>query len=57
VKARFRSSRDKEGKLTFLSFEDSLRLIADMPVLDIDSARTIKVGETLSPQQNSSPIS
>jgi hypothetical protein len=49
VKARFRSSRDKEGNLTFLSFEEGQRLIADMPVVDLDRDRTIKVGETLSP--------
>jgi hypothetical protein len=43
VKAQFRNSKDPEGNLTYLSFEDSLKLIADLPLFDLERNALIKV--------------
>jgi len=43
VKARFRDSRDMEGKLTYLEFESRLKQIQDLPVYDIDLGKLILV--------------
>jgi hypothetical protein len=47
VKAQFRNSRDPDGVLTFLGFDESRALIADMPLQDIDSNTTIRVRDIL----------
>ncbi len=36
VKGKFRESRDPDGSLTFLSANQELRLIAEMPVIDLE---------------------
>jgi hypothetical protein len=43
VKAKFRNSHDEAGKLTFLGFEDAVRLIADMPLHDLETNALVKV--------------
>lgn len=43
VKASFRESRDENGTLTFLNFEDARDLIKDLELLDIEKNETIKV--------------
>ena len=45
TRARFRNSRDERGALTFLGFEDSLALIANMPLMDIETGVTLTVRE------------
>jgi hypothetical protein len=54
VKARIRHSRDQNGRFTFLSFEDSIRLIGDMPLLDLDLNATIIVRDLYPTIQNAS---
>jgi len=48
VESRFRDSRDENGKLTFASGIDRLRLIQDLPVVDLPSGRTLLIREVLS---------
>jgi hypothetical protein len=43
VKAQFRHSRNQEGQFTFLDFEDSVRLVGAMPVLDLDTNSMITI--------------
>ena len=43
--ASFRDSRDVEGRPTFLSGADRVRTIADMPLVDVSTGATIKVGD------------
>lgn len=43
--ASFRDSRDAEGRLTFLAGADRVRAMADMPLLDVATGETIKVGD------------
>jgi hypothetical protein len=43
VKFKFRQARDQSGNMTYLSFEDSIKLIQDMPVYDIESDRLAKI--------------
>ncbi len=43
VKAQFRNSKDQNGNLTFLNFEDSLKLIGDMSMYDVEKNSLIKV--------------
>lgn len=43
VKAEFRNSRDENGNLSYLGFEESLALIAEMPVYDVESHCIIKI--------------
>lgn len=47
VKSQFRQSRDRKGNLTFLSHEEGLKLIADMPVLDLEKNRIVKISEII----------
>ncbi len=44
VQSTFRTSRDPQGNLTFLDFDASLRLIADLPLIDVSSDKTVNVG-------------
>jgi hypothetical protein len=48
VKAQFRNSKDPNGHLTFLSFEDSLSLIHDMPLFDLEKNSLMKVRDIVS---------
>jgi hypothetical protein len=43
TRARFRNSRDRRGNLTFMEYEESLALIGDMPLLNLDTGTTICV--------------
>lgn len=46
VSSRFRESRDQEGALTYLSSQaERLRLIADLPIVDVTSGRQAKIGD------------
>ncbi|MCS7232155.1 MAG: hypothetical protein RMJ67_08475 [Elusimicrobiota bacterium] len=47
VKSQFRQSRDRKGNLTFLSHEEGLKLIADMPVLDLERNRIFRISEII----------
>ena len=43
--SRFRESRNKDGSLSFLSGDDRLNLIADMPVYDLDAGAVVRLGD------------
>jgi hypothetical protein len=43
VKSQFRTSRDIDGRLTFLDFDSGLKLIADMPLYEVDTGKVINV--------------
>jgi hypothetical protein len=46
VPCRFRDSRDRAGELSYISSHDErLRLIADLPLVDLKSGRDVTVGE------------
>jgi hypothetical protein len=45
VDSRFRESRDERGRLTFLSGEDRRRAIAHLPLVDVETGATVRVGE------------
>ncbi len=46
VQARFRDSRDRGGELSYVSsHEERLRLIADLPLFDLESRREVTVAE------------
>ena len=47
--SRFRESRDASGKLTFVGGTDRLRVIADLPVVNIATGDTIRLGEVDEP--------
>jgi hypothetical protein len=49
VAARFRQARDERGRLTYASGAQQLRLIEDLPVLDLESARVAPLGEVVGP--------
>jgi hypothetical protein len=39
VAAQFRESRDENGKLTFLSREDEIKLLSDLPLIEVDKQK------------------
>ena len=43
VKSKFRESRDEDGNLTYLSHEDALRVIAELPLFDLNARMTVKI--------------
>jgi hypothetical protein len=45
VDSRFRESRDARGRLTFLSGAERRAAIADMPLVDVETGRTVRVRE------------
>jgi hypothetical protein len=46
VQCRFRDSRNRSGQLSYVSsHEDRLGLIADLPLIDLDSGRDVTVAE------------
>jgi hypothetical protein len=47
VRSRSRESRDRAGNLTFLSGQDRLGLIQELPVLDVESGRLVRLAELL----------
>jgi len=42
---RFRNSRNESGELSFLPFNLSQRMIAALPLLDLDTDEIITVGD------------
>ena len=44
--SRFRESRNKDGSLSFLSGDDRLNLIVDMPVYDLDAGAVVRLGDS-----------
>lgn len=47
VESRFRDSRDKNGRLTFISGAARLGLIEDMPVIDITNGEVCKIKDLM----------
>lgn len=43
VKSQFRISRNQEGELSFLSFNEGVNLISDMVLYEVDTGKTITV--------------
>jgi len=52
VEARFRESRDREGRLNFLSGNARQREIADMPVVDLEQNMAMRLGDVLPLDRN-----
>ena len=46
-RGQFRNSRDRDGRLTFLPFEECLPIIADMPVVDVERNITMPIRDIL----------
>ncbi|MGA9119872.1 MAG: hypothetical protein WB699_10950 [Bacteroidota bacterium] len=51
TRAKYRSSRDREGQLTFLDYREGLRLIADMPLIDVQTGETLRVRDIIPPEE------
>ena len=47
VRARYRFSRDEKGNMTFLDHAAGLALIADLPLIDLETGATIRVGDLI----------
>ena len=47
VRAKFRNSHDRQGNLSFLGFDDSLQVIKDLPLYDLEKNAVIKVSEII----------
>lgn len=47
VKAQFRNSKDKSGSLIFSSFEESIKIISDMQLYDLEKKSLIKVCDVI----------
>jgi hypothetical protein len=45
VRARYRSAHDRDGNLSFMEAGEGLALIAHLPLLDLDTGATIRVGD------------
>jgi hypothetical protein len=45
VQSKFKESRDQQGVLTHLSFEERRALLADMPLINVNTGQLIKVRE------------
>jgi hypothetical protein len=45
VDSRYRESRDRSGRLTYLSGKERVRAIADMPLVDLHLGKTVRVGD------------
>ncbi len=45
VRAKYRESRDREGRLTYISGDERLKVIGDMFVYDIETDTTIRIKE------------
>ncbi len=43
VKAKFRESRDEEGKLSYLTIEQGVKLLADLPVIETETGREVLI--------------
>jgi hypothetical protein len=47
ITAKFRNSRDMAGNQTYLNFDDSRRLIAEMPLFDLNENKIIQIHDIL----------
>ena len=47
VRAKYRESRDREGRLTYISGDERLKVIGDMPVYDVERDMTVRIKELL----------
>lgn len=47
VESRYRESRNRAGELTYLSGKDRLAAIRDLPVVDVETGRTVRIGDHL----------
>jgi hypothetical protein len=45
VDSKFREARDLDGRLSFVSGPDRRKLIADMPVIDVTTGRSVKIAD------------
>jgi len=45
VQSRFRESRSKSGELTFLPFAERLKLVVNLPLVNLDDGKQYTVGE------------
>lgn len=45
VQSQFRESRDLNGQLTYLPFQERLALLADMPLIDVERNTEVKVSD------------
>lgn len=45
VPARLRESRDPDGRMAYFSLSEELELMRDLPLVDVTSGETVKVGE------------
>jgi len=45
VQSRFRESRDESGALTFLSFAERLKLVTNLPLVDLEDGNQYTIGE------------
>jgi len=45
VQSKYRESRDSTGQLTFLSGDDRIKAIKDMPVVDLERDETVRIRE------------
>lgn len=43
VKAEFRESRDEDGKLSYLTIEQGIKLLGDLPVIDTETGRQMLI--------------
>jgi hypothetical protein len=51
IEDRLRGSRDQKGRLTFLSGAARLAVIADMPVVNVATNATVRLGDAVRPTQ------
>jgi len=45
VRSQFRESRDLHGKLTYLSHQEGIQLLSDMPVYNFDKQEVVKMAD------------
>jgi hypothetical protein len=45
IKSTFRTSRDPQGNLTFLDLQDGFPLVADLPLVDVSTVKTVTLRE------------
>jgi len=48
VEPKFRESRNPDGELTFLPYEERLALLSEMPLINFDDGKLYKVGDLFS---------
>jgi hypothetical protein len=47
VESKFRESRDENGKLTFISSRNRIKVIQDKEVVDVERNKLIKIKEII----------